>query len=167
VTVRIYASASPLELSGAGKALAWASLDVDPDPRFMAMAKGRIRNGELTTEPVNVRVRLREQIIDSYRELLQARVQARIKPGEAIEGGIYGYHTLASVEQNYHQSTQVGANLTRLSCPALIKAVRRYADAFPDPKTHRNTAISSALRFRGVPVFLIKPAQQVAQGVQQ
>lgn len=167
VTVRIYASASPLELSGAGKALAWASLDVDPDPRFMATVKGRIRNGELMTDPVDLRLRLREQIIDSYRELLKARVQARIRPGEAIEGGIYGYHTLASVEQNYHQSTQVGANLTRLSCPALIKAVRRYADAFPDPKTHRNTAISSALRFRGVPVFLIKPAQQVAQGVQQ
>ena len=166
VTVRLYASANPLELSGAGKPLAWASLDVDPDRRFMAQAKGKIRNGELLTEPFDLRLRLREQIIDSYREVRQARIQAKIKPGEAIEGGIYGYHTLPSIEDNYHQSTQVGANLTRMSCPALIKAVRRYADAFPDPKTGRNTAISSALRFKGLPVFLIKP-QQVVQGVQQ
>ena len=166
VTVRVYASGSPLELSGGGKPLAWASLDVDRDPRFMAEAKGKILNGELITEPFDLRMRLREQIIDSYREVRQARIQAKIKPGEAIEGGIYGYHTLASIEENYHQSTQVGANLTRMSCPALIKAVRRHADAFPDPKTRRNTAISSALRFKGVPVFLIKP-QQVAQGVQK
>ena len=165
VTVRLYASASPLELSGAGKPLAWASLDVDQDRRFMAQAKGKIRDGELITEPFDLQVRLREQIIDSYRELRQARIQAKIKPGEAIEGGIYGYHTLASIEDNYHQSTQVGANLTRMSCPALIKAVRRYADAYPDPKTRRNSAISSALRFKGVPVFLIKP-QQVASGRQ-
>lgn len=167
VTVRFYASASPLELSGAGKPLAWASLDVDPDRRFMAETKGRIRNGELVTDPFDLRMRLREQIIDSYREVRQARIQAKIKPGEAIEGGIYGYHTLASIEENYHQSTQVGSNLTRMSCPALVKAVRRYADAFPDPKTRRNSAISSALRFRGVPVFLIKKGQQVAQGAQQ
>lgn len=166
VTVRLYASASPLELSGAGKPLAWASLDVDPDRRFMAQVKGKIRNGELVTEPFDLRLRLREQIIDSYREVRKARIQAKIKPGETIEGGIYGYHTLASIEDNYHQSTQVGANLTRMSCPALIKAVRRYADAFPDPKTGRNTAISSALRFKGVPAFLIKP-QQGAQGIQQ
>ena len=131
----------------------------------MAQAKGKIRDGELITEPFDLQVRLREQIIDSYRELRQARIQAKIKPGEAIEGGIYGYHTLASIEDNYHQSTQVGANLTRMSCPALIKAVRRYADAYPDPKTRRNSAISSALRFKGVPVFLIKP-QQVASGRQ-
>ncbi|WP_066529651.1 hypothetical protein [Sphingobium sp. EP60837] len=167
VTVHVYASASPLEVSGSGKGLGWASLDVDPDPRFQTQVKGRIRNGELSTEPFDLRVRLREQIVDSYREVRQAQIRATIKPGESIEGGIYGYHTLASIEEGYHQSTQVGANLTRMSCPALIKSVRSHADAFPDPKSGRNTAISSALRFRGIPAFLIKPAQKVAQGSQQ
>ena len=168
VTVRIYASASPLELSGNGKGLPWASLDVDPDPRYTMETKGRIRAGELSTEPFDLRLRLREQIVDSYREVRQARVIARIRPGEAIEGGIYGYHTLASIEMGYHQSTQVGSNLTRMSCPAIIKAVRQHADAFPDPATGRNSAISSALRFRGIPGFLIKPSQQqVAQGVSE
>jgi hypothetical protein len=166
VTVRLYASANPLELSGAGKPLAWASLDIDPDRLFTAEGKGKIRNGELVTEPFDLRMRMREQIVDGYQEVRQARIQATIRPGEAIEGGIYGYQTLAGIEDSYHQSTQVGANLTRMSCPALVKAVRHYADAYPDPKTGRNTAISSALRFKGVPVFLIK-AQQVPQGVQK
>lgn len=167
VTVHVYASASPLEVSGSGKGLGWASLDVDPDPRFQTQVKGRISNGELSTEPFDLRVRLREQIVDSYREVRQARIRATIKPGKSIEGGIYGYHTLASIEEGYHQSTQVGANLTRMSCPALIKSIRSHADAFPDPKSGRNTAISSALRFRGIPAFLIKPGQKVAQGPQQ
>ncbi|KFG91940.1 hypothetical protein BV98_000191 [Sphingobium herbicidovorans NBRC 16415] len=167
VTVRIYASANPLEVSGSGKGLAWTSLDVDPEPRFQSQVKGRIRNGELSTEPFDLRVRLREQIVDSYREVRQARIRATIKPGESIEGGIYGYHTLASIEEGYHQSTQVGANLTRMSCPALIKSIRSHADALPDPRSGKNTAISSALRFRGIPAFLIKPGQKVAQGSQQ
>jgi len=167
VTVHVYASANPLEVSGSGKGLAWTSLDVDPDPRFQTQVKGRIRNGELNTDPFDLRVRLREQIVDSYREVRGARIRATIKPGESIEGGIYGYHTLASIEEGYHQSTQVGANLTRMSCPALIKAIRSHADAFPDPKSGRNTAISSALRFRGIPAFLIKSAEKVAQGSQQ
>lgn len=167
VKVRIYASASALELSGAGKGLPWASLDVDPDRRFMAETKGAIHDGELVTEPFDLRVRVREQIVDGYREVRQARIHARISPGESIEGGIYGYHTLASIEMNYHQSTQVGANLTRMSCPALIKAVRHYADAYPDPKTGRNTAISAALRFRGIPAFLIKPPLSGAPGEQR
>jgi hypothetical protein len=160
VTVHVYASANPLEITGQGKGMAWASLDVDPDPRFQTQVKGRIRNGELITDQFDLRVRLREQIVDSYREVRQARIHATIKPGESIEGGIYGYHTLASIEDGYRQSTQIGGDLTRMSCPALFKAIRSHADAFPDPKTGRNTAISSALRFRGIPAFLIKPTRE-------
>lgn len=166
VTVHVYASASPLEVSGSGKGLGWTSLDVDPDTRFQAQVKAHIRNGELSTEPFDLRVRLREQIVDSYREVRQARIRATIKPGEGIEGGIYGYQTLAGIEDGYRQSTQVGANLTRMSCPALIQSIRSHADAFPDPRSGRNTAISSALRFRGIPAFLIKPAPKVAQEAQ-
>ena len=158
VLVRFSASASPIELAATGKALAWSSLDVDPNPRFQATAKGRITNGVLTTEPFTLRVRLKEQIVDSYREIRQARLRAELRPGESIQGGIFGYQTLASMIEQYVQSTQVGANLTKMSCPAIVNALAAHADAFPDRRTGRNTAISSALNFRGVPAFPIRPS---------
>ena len=165
VTVRFFASSSPIEQSSAGKPIAWTSLDIDPNLRFHSTAKGQIKNGVLTTTPFDLRFRLKEQIVDSYREVRKARLRATIRPDESIEGGIFGYHTIASIAEQYVQSTQVGANLTKLSCPALLNAIQTYADAFPDPRTKRNTAISSALRFRGVPAFLVSDTRSKAASV--
>ncbi|WP_449469040.1 hypothetical protein [Sphingobium chungangianum] len=58
--------------------------------------------------------------------------------------------------------TQNGANLTRVSCPGIRKAIDRFADGYRDPRTGRFTAISSAYDFVGVKAFLAAPSQ-VAQ----
>lgn len=152
VTVRFFAADSPLELTGQGKPLAWASYTPDPEPRFNVTAKGRIRDGVLTTDPFDLRLRYREVIIDSYREIKGARLRVALKDGEAISGQIFGYHTIASLFDQYTQSGTVGISLQ--SCPAAFKAIRKHADGYPDPRTRRNTAISTALQFRGVPAFV-------------
>lgn len=161
VTVQFFAADSPIELSGAGKPIAWATYDVDPDPRFHATAKARIVDGVLMTEPFDVRFRMREQIIDSYREMKGARLQARLGDGSAIAGSIYGYHTLDSMFEPYVQTGTVGLNL--MACPASAKAIRQWADGYPDPRTRRNTAISTALNFRGMAAFAVdaQPAKEV------
>ncbi|WP_380879511.1 hypothetical protein ACFB49_22700 [Sphingomonas sp. DBB INV C78] len=164
VTISFYASASAIELTGSGKPVAWTSLDADPDARYRATVKARIEKGVLVSEPFDLRVRMREQIVDGYREIRRARIRAVMGSDGNVEGGIYGYHTIASIIDAYRQSTQVGANLTRMSCPALIDAVERHADAFRDARTGRNTAISSALRFRGTSAFIIKPTGAPAGG---
>ena len=151
VTVRFYSADSPLELTGQGKPLAWATYDVDPEPRFQVSAKGTIRNGVLETEPFDLRIRMREVIVDGYREVKGARLRVALKDGEAIGGQIFGYHTIASLFDQYAQAGTVGLNL--MSCPAAVKSIRQYADGYPDPRTGRNTAISTALQFRGVPAF--------------
>jgi len=159
VVVKVYSSASPLERTGTGKPLAWSSLDISPEKAFTAEAKGKIHNGKLITEPFTVRVHFREQIVDTFREMRRARLTITFNPDGSITGGIAGYQSIDGVIDSYRQSTQIGADLTHLSCPALIGAVRRAADADPDPKTGQNTAISSALRFRGIPAFAIRPTQ--------
>lgn len=155
VEVDIYASANPLKLNSNGAPLSWSSMDVDPDPRWHIRVHGKIHDGVLTTDKADIRVRMREQIIDSYRELLGARVRMVFKPDGTVEGGIYGYHTIASLQDSYAQSTQIGADLAKYSCPALMSAVSRYADGYPDKETKQNTAISSALSFVAVPAFVI------------
>ena len=155
VTVRFYASANALELDSGGKPLAFATFDIDSDPRFQSETKGRIENGVLTTEPFDLRFRMREQIIDSVREIKGARLRFQYAVGGPISGGIYGYHTVDSLIDPYAQSGTVGINL--MSCPAAIASIRSHADGYPDPRTRRNTAISAALNFKGVPAFTAWP----------
>jgi hypothetical protein len=153
VVVNIYASADALELNATGGALAWASFHPDPRPAFTASVKGRIVDGVLTTDIFDVNMRMHEQIIDSRHEMRGTRLRATFAPNGTIEGGFYGYHTLASLEDAYAQSSTIGSDL--MSCPAAIGTLRKHADGFPDPHTHRNTAISSMLRFKAVPAFVI------------
>lgn len=163
VAVAVYASANPLTLNALGAPMAGVSFDINRDPRYTSQVRGRIVNGELITDTFDLRVRMKEQIVNSYRELRGARLRATWKPDGSIRGELTGYHTIASIKDQYVQSTQIGANLTRMSCPALLSAIEHEADGFPDPQTGRNTAISSALRFVGVSAFVIHAEQQTAQ----
>jgi hypothetical protein len=162
VEVRFFVADSPLELDGRGKPLAWATFEIDPDPRFRSATRGRIQNGVLTTEPFDLRIRVREQIIDSYREIKGARVRMPLAGDDAIGGNIFGYHTLESMFEPYAQSGTTGYNL--MSCPAAVKEIRKHADGYPDPRTRKNTAISSALNFRGVPAFAVPSGGSVTAG---
>jgi hypothetical protein len=163
VAVAVYSSATPLTLNALGAPMASVSFDINRDPRYTSHVRGRIVNGELITDTFDLRVRMKEQIVNSYRELRNARLRATWKPDGSIHGELVGYHTIASIKDQYVQSTQIGANLTRMSCPALLSAIEREADGFPDPQTGRNTAISSALRFVGVSAFVIHSEPQTAQ----
>lgn len=153
VIVNVYASARALDLDAVGKALSWASFRPMPDARYTASVRGRIVKGVLSTDSFDVNLRMQESIIDASRELRGARLQATLRPDGGIEGGFYGYQTLASLEDAYAQASTIGSDM--ISCPAEIKSLRAYADGYKDPRTRRNSAISVALRFKAVPAFVI------------
>jgi hypothetical protein len=158
VRVSVYASLDPLVVDGRGTALAHASYTVDPRPDLVAETRGRLVQGVLTTEPVDLKLYYKEQIIDGTRSLRGAIIRAKIADDGSVEGGFYGYYTLASFYDSVSQMTQLGANLSSLSCPTIHAELQRHADGYPDPATGHNTAISSALNFVGVPAFVVQPA---------
>jgi hypothetical protein len=147
-----------LAVDAAGHALARASFDIDGNPQLQARTHGRIVEGVLTTEPFDVQINYKEQIIDTVRKLRATRLRALLKEDGTIEGGFYGYYDVESFWHSVQQMTQLGASFSRLSCPAVRTALNQYADAFPDPKTGRNTAISTALQFVGVRAHIIHPS---------
>ena len=160
VTVAIYAASDPVTRDGRGEALARASFALDPDKSLRSTTRGRIKNGLLTTDPVDLKLNYKEQIVDAPREFRGARIMARLMPDGSIEGSIYGYYTLASYWSSIEQMTQNGANLTEVSCAGIKRAIERMADGYKDPATGRYTAISSAFDFFGVRAFVIHPEQQ-------
>jgi len=158
VAVDIYAAADPVLRDARGGALARASFAIDPNPRLHAATRGKIVDGVLTTEPVDLLLNFREQIVDAPREIRGARLRAVLKPDGSIEGTLGGYYTLRSFYSSVEQMTQNGANLSGVNCPGVRRAIDRLADGYPDPRTGRYTAISSSLSFFGVPAFIIGEA---------
>ena len=47
-----------------------------------------------------------------------------------------------------------------MSSPSQYKAMMRLADGYPDPKTGKNTAISSAVRVKFTQVYVQQPEQK-------
>ena len=155
VTVDIASSLDPVTRDGSKHALAYASYRLDPAPTFHATTHGRIVNGVLTTDPVNLHLRYKEQIIDASRHLIGARIRLAFQPDGSVEGGFYGYYALDSFYDSIEQMTVAGANVSGISCPAYRQAITRYADGARDPRTGHFTAISTAMQFFGVPAFVI------------
>jgi hypothetical protein len=119
---------------------------------------GRIVDGVLTTEPIPEMVmpwmNLNVSSIHLFRD---ARFRLRLTPTGA-EGVLGAY---ADVDTWYYQlirndSTHHLSN-GQISGISLYKALRRLADAYPDPETGANTAISTALDVKMIQVFVVHP----------
>lgn len=163
VVVHVRASIDPVVRDGRGQLLARATFTADPDPSLSSVGRGRIVDGILTSDPFDLVLAYKEQIIDAPRELRGVRIQATLKPDGTIEGGLYGYQLISSVYRSIEQMTQAGANANGLSCPAMHKALATYADGYPDRRTGRPAAISAAYHFFGTKAFVVT-AEQEKQG---
>jgi len=164
VTVRVAAAAQSLEVGANGDALYWSSIDVDPDPRYSAQVAGRIVDGVLTTEPFAFTVRQKESVVEAYRSFVGSRLRITFNGDGSMQGELFGYQTLASLDYQFRHLSQVAADFSKTSCPAIIDAVHAFADGFRDRRTGKFTAISAAYRFNGVPAFLIRDRVAAADG---
>jgi hypothetical protein len=131
--------------------------------KFIQHLEGKITDGVLTTEPHDITFPWATFDLPADEYMRAARFQLRLTPTRA-EGLIGGYadietwylQTMKS-EPTHHQS------YGKLSQSSLYKAFRRLADAYPDPKTGANTAISSALRVQFVQVFVLHPQNRALE----
>ena len=126
--------------------------------KFIKRLHGKIVDGVLTTEPVDELV-LPWTTLDAppTETIRDARFRLKLTPTSA-EGLIGGY---ADVDSWYrlmlrNDSTHHLSN-GQISGISLYKAMRRLADAHPDPKTGAMTAISAALDAKLVQVFIQHP----------
>jgi hypothetical protein len=128
--------------------------------------RGRIADGRLLTDPIDEMVmpwmNLNVPSIHIFRDL---RFALDLTPTGA-SGLMAGY---ADVDSWYFQlirndSTHHLSN-GQISGISLYKALRRLADAYPDPQSGQNTAISTALDVKMSQVYVIHPEDAPANSV--
>jgi hypothetical protein len=183
MVIRVSGNADPLNDDNATVEIAYSPDHVVKDPmgnlvrdvsfrivktEQYSKLKARIRNGVLETEQADVRMPAFSWGETNRGEVLYQKGRVRLvmnKEGglSGLVGGyrdwrdIYGKDTFnvpsggATRETYYHQN-QI----------SMYYALKRNADAMPDPKTGQNTAISAAFRFTAKPAFVVEPPTPLA-----
>lgn len=165
VTVTIYRGLDKILTEATGlKAMAGGSQRVDMrwGAKLIRQTRGKIVDAVLTTEPIaEVVIPWMNLSVPSIQLFRDMRLQLTLTPTGA-EGLVAGY---ADVDTWYKQlirndSTHHLSN-GQISGISLYKALRRLADAYPDPETGANTAISTALDVKMTQVFIVHPPDEM------
>jgi hypothetical protein len=158
-----------------GGVLPGSSYTIDADPRSHSVFKGHIKDRVLSIEPGDFSMQGESQF---YAVLRFARTQLRLKmnPDGTLSGLIGGYQPWLDY---YHYLAIRGEETGQVDMPGVYYAMKRYADADPDPASGQNRAISAAYYIEATPAFLtsvdkktvavayepqIEPRPQVAEG---
>jgi hypothetical protein len=161
VTVTLYRGLDRLLTDATGtKIMAGGSQRVDTrwGAKLIRRTEGRIVDSVLTTEPIpEVIIPWMNLGVPSIHIIRDMRLQLSLSPTGA-EGLLAGY---ADVDTWYKQlirndSTHHLSN-GQISGISLYKALRRHADAYPDPETGANTAISTALDVKLAQIYIVHP----------
>ena len=120
---------------------------------------GQISNGVLTTEPEDVVIpwTIFGNPENTYMRAGRFRLKLTPKSAEGMLGGYANIETLYRQIVTGHSTHD--ASYGDLSQPSYYKALHHVADAYPDPKTGENTAVSSALLVKFVQVFIMPDSQ--------
>jgi hypothetical protein len=181
VEVGIFANADPIQLSADRKPLANATYAIDQDKRFRAWTHGQIKNGVLTTDPVDVRFHNVVNSMHLERPLLHARLRATISDAGVLTGNLSGY---TPVEAFYdfqfgfrNAKTDAGqpsplrlkmissngaARVLDYTCPGIYHTLIQDADGDRDPRTGRYTSISTQYQLSAIPAFVVDVATKSA-----
>jgi hypothetical protein len=132
--------------------------------RYIKRTHGRIEKGTLTTEPVDLPYPWDAVYMPTDQYMWGARLRLALTP-ESAEGLVAGYTDVETwylhMQRNWSAHYQ---SYGKSSGPSIYKAMRRLADAVPDPETGANRAISSALaaKFTEVRVLPFTDAETAA-----
>jgi hypothetical protein len=179
VEVGIYANADPIQLSPTREALPNATYAMDQDPRFRATTHGRIANGVLTTEPVDVRFYVVTNSIHLERPLQDARLQVTLTPEGGMEGILAGYtqvEELYDFQYGFRNGTDGKGNPAPLqlragssigqaavlghTCQGAYYAMKQLADGHRDPKSGQCSALSTQYRIKAITAFVVDTPTQ-------
>lgn len=158
VKVTIYRGRDALLLDAGGKNVVPGGtqrIDTRWGAKYIQHLRGKIVDGVLTTEPADVIFPWGVFYLPTDQFMRSARLRIKLTPTGA-EGLLGGYtdietwylHMMKSWSTHHQSYGQTAA-------PSLYKALRRLADAHPDPKTGANTTISSALQVKFAQVVIL------------
>jgi hypothetical protein len=149
VTVTFDRALNILMRDARGAVLPGSSYTIDDDPRSHSVFKGELVNGVVTVGPADFFMQGESQFYSVLR-LSKARLRVYLKPDGNVYGVLGGYQPWLDY---YHYLAIRGEGDGLVDLPGVYNAMKRLADANPDPETGENRDISAAYYIEAAPVF--------------
>jgi hypothetical protein len=159
VKVTIYDGADSLVKDPKGEILHDVSYRAVQDQRRRATTTGRIVDGVLTTDPVDLTVwKVRYTGAQIPTTIQSARLKLTFKPDGSGKGVLVGYENWQDI---YRLLVHTGANDELplfFTCPGVYRAFQRFADGDKDSKTGQCRAVSASYDIEVTPAHIIAPS---------
>jgi len=161
VEVGIYSSHDPTLYDSEKRGISKASLTVSNNTLWHNVARGRIEEGVLITEPFDLRLKFGWTGRPAEYVIKDARIHMQLKPDGSATGDLAGYFDLQHAYwHNFHDEQGALQVANGFTCPAVWKALQKHADGYRDPETGQCRAISTAMKIEAVPAFVIHPPEE-------
>lgn len=158
VTVRITRALEPPTKDSAGNVETDLTFTADPNSRWQNVVHGRIKDGVLTTDTFEMNMLGDPFWIQEF-HFKEARLRLKIAADGNLTGVLGGYHAWFPFYWQYGAGGWGVDATNNIDLPGYYYALKKSADAYPDPKTGQNTAISSAWSIEAVPAFVVHSAE--------
>ena len=162
VTIGFYTGSDPMAIDVAGRFVPYASLSVTDETEMRATGKGKIVDGVLIGEPVEIRLRYDlgggKKVYHVHSGRLRLDIGSAAKDG-SVKGMMAGYLSEEDVGINTSKGKQSGTEMIGIDCPSFHQAFQRLADGGKDPATGACTTISTAWDVHVIPAFVIHPEE--------
>jgi len=148
VTIVLNRTTQHLERDAQGEVMGNVSYVIDDSARSHSVLQGEIKNGVISIKPAFVRL---QGEMPYYNQIAIRDAQMRMKAdGEKLVGYWGGYINWREFIYMHTSRPPNGADSI-----GLYHALKKMADANPDPKTGQNQEISATFRMEAVPVYLM------------
>jgi hypothetical protein len=160
VEVGIYSTEDQSIKSDTGTDLPHQSFRATQNPRWRTQAKGRIVDGVLTTDVIEV-LYLSWKIATtgpfgqaSEHEFRDVRFRVSLQPDGTMSGIMGAYRPIENITTEGRCCKSM-ASVANHDCASEHKTFVAMADGYPDPHTGQCTMISAAQRVEGIPAFIV------------
>lgn len=162
VTVSFYRAQERAQRDSNGGMLGGLSFRVDPNPRWHTTLRGRIKDGVIYTDEANLNIATDPFVMPEHK-FKKTRMRLEIGADGNLKGRMGAYHAWYPFYWVYGVGTWGVEATNNIDLPGLYYALRRNADADPDPKTGENSSLSLAYQIDAVPAFVIHDEKTSAQ----
>ncbi len=160
VTVAFDRALEHVGKDAAGEVLSDSTFRINPNPRFHHTAPGKIEKGMLTTTaPFNLTL-LSNQFFMPELHFRQALLRLKLEAEGASKGILGGYLPWRDVYWPFPMVGFQGESMVGYDVAGIYHALKKLADAEPDPKTGQNNTISTGWWVEAVPAFAVKAKTQ-------
>ena len=162
VEVGVYQANMPIVRDLLADAQWDVTFQLNGNPRSKNEVKGRIENGVVMTDAFDLNLIGHRYFLP---ELTMHKAKLRLKLNEdgSATGVVGGYQKWPPLYANLAKGgSSYEVNLS-FDVPGMYYALKKSADADPDPETGQNLSISAAYRIEAVPAYIVDGNAQTAR----